>query len=432
MNPSWSTDTVWWHVYPLGACGAPIHDAADRPDAAAPRLLRLLPWLDHAAELGCTGLLLGPMNASSTHGYDVVDHFRLDPRLGGADRHEADRVFDQLVTACRERGLRLALDAVLSHVGREHPLVRDLRSGMVDVDPATLDAPDGPRPRVFEGHDALVRLAHGDPRVRDLAVDVLSHWLDRGVDAWRLDAAYSIDPAFWAEVLPRVRERHPRAWFLGEVIHGDHPAVVEATTIDSLTQYELWKATWSAVLDRNLFELDWTLKRHESWVTAAASQPGGAGLPQTFVGNHDVTRIASRVGHDGALVAAVVLLTTAGVPSIYAGDEWGATGTKEDRAGGDDAVRPALPDSPAALDLDDDGRRILAAHRELLALRRARPWLTTARTTTTSLENQHMTYRSDDRSGGSADDRAVLVELDLRGTPRAVVRDDGGRVLWAG
>ena len=50
--------------------------------APAPRMRKLLAWLDYAIELGASGLLLGPVFASQTHGYDTTDQFRIDPRLG--------------------------------------------------------------------------------------------------------------------------------------------------------------------------------------------------------------------------------------------------------------------------------------------------------------------------------------------------------------
>ena len=62
---------IWWHVYPLGACGAPVRDRAG--DDAAPRLRRLEPWLDYVVRLGCNGLLLGPIFESVAHGYDTLD-----------------------------------------------------------------------------------------------------------------------------------------------------------------------------------------------------------------------------------------------------------------------------------------------------------------------------------------------------------------------
>ena len=170
----------------------------------------------------------------------------------------------------------------------------------------------------------------------------MAHWLGRGADGWRLDAAYAVPQQFWAAALPTVRERHPDAWFVGELIHGDYAAVVDAAGFDSATQYELWKAIWSSLNDGNFFELDWALQRHNEFLASFA--------PLTFIGNHDVTRIASRLENPDHLAhALVILLTVGGVPSVYAGDEFGFRGVKEERYGGDDAVRPGIRLSPNAI-----------------------------------------------------------------------------------
>ena len=89
----------------------------------------------------------------------------------------------------------------------------------------------------------------------------MTHWLDRGADAWRLDAAYAVPAEFWQRVLPAVRAAHPDVWVMGEVIHGDYPGYVTTSGVDSVTQYELWKALWSSVVDANFFELAWALER---------------------------------------------------------------------------------------------------------------------------------------------------------------------------
>ncbi|HEY0117737.1 MAG TPA: alpha-amylase family protein [Cellulomonas sp.] len=409
----WVEHAVWWQVYPLGFTGAPIRepDVAPRP---SPRLDGLLPWLDHVVALGANGLLLGPVFASASHGYDTLDHYRIDPRLGDDD------AFGRLVAACRARGVRLVLDGVFNHVGAGNPLVvRALAEGpdgeLARWFRVDWDAPGGPRPDVFEGHASLVELNHDEPAVAAFVGDVMVHWLERGADGWRLDAAYRVPPAFWAGVLPAVRRRFPDAWFVGEVLHGDYPGYVRSSTLDSVTQYQLWKAIWSSLADRNFFELDWALRRHDDFLDSF--------VPQTFVGNHDVTRIASRVGPDGAVLGLVVLMTVGGVPSIYYGDEWGMTGVKEDRLGGDDAVRPAFPASAA--ELPADGARIFRAHQDLIGLRRRHPWLLGARTTVTTLENTRYAYRTSG-SGG-----ALTVELDVTAAPRARVLGPGGDVLFA-
>ena len=316
--PAWIDHAIWWQVYPLGATGAPVRPEPGTPltEPGAPaRLDRLEPWLDYAVELGANGLSLGPIFASSTHGYDTTDHLRIDPRLGD------DAAFDRLAEACRARGLALMLDGVLGHVGTEHPLFRAARAGGGERGLFRFDAAAGgegaagPGYATFEGHESLAALNHDSIEVRDLAVRVLTHWLDRGASAWRLDAAYAVDPAFWASVLPAVREHHPDAWFMGEVIHGDYAGFVEASTVDTVTQYELWKATWSSLADVNFYELDWCLKRHNELLDRF--------IPATFVGNHDVTRIASKVGAAKAAFAVVLLMTVGGVSSVYYGDEQG-------------------------------------------------------------------------------------------------------------
>jgi len=281
-EPDWVRHAIWWHVYPLGAVGAfPAQGNPPGPDEH--RLRRLVAWLDHVVALGASGIVLGPIFASSTHGYDTIDYLRIDPRLGD------DGDFDELVAQAHGRGLKVLLDGVFNHVGRDSAIARrsvDALAGRSDDEVWLLRDADGGFVG-FEGHDALVTLDHAHPSVVDYVARVMTHWLDRGADGWRLDAAYAVPTTFWAQVLPRVRAGHPDAWFVAEVIHGDYPAFVQESTVDSVTQYELWKAVWSSLNDANLWELAWSLTRHDEFLDSFA--------PLTFVGNHDVTRIASMV-----------------------------------------------------------------------------------------------------------------------------------------
>lgn len=401
----WADTVLWWHVYPLGFTGAPIRPEAPAQEPVA-RLDRLHAWLDHVVELGLNGLALGPVFASQTHGYDTVDHLRVDPRLG------TDADLQRLIDACRERGIRVCLDGVFNHVGRAHPAFAAVEAegpeaataGLFRIDWTGWQPGDPVRADVFEGHDQLVALDHSSPAVADLVVEVMRHWLDRGVDGWRLDAAYAVPPEFWARVLPEVRRTHPSAWFSGEVIHGDATAIVRASTMDSLTQYELWQGIWHGLAERNFFELSHALERHNGLLATF--------LPSTFVGNHDVTRIASAVGPGLVPHALAVLFTVAGVPSVYAGDEYAWTGVKEQRLGGDDAVRPEFPPRPPdAAGLDGTARGVLDAHRALVALRRRHPWLTRGHADVVHLANEQLVLRS-----GTAG-AAVVVALNLADDP---------------
>lgn len=401
---------VWWHVYPLGFVGA-------EPEAAAcsgvvHRFGQLTAWLDYAADFGVSGIMLGPIFASSTHGYDTIDHFGIDRRLGD------DADFDAFIAAARGRGLRVMLDGVFNHVGREFPMFQRAIGGSPQSAGASwfhLTWPNGagageePGYAMFEGHRQLVVLNHDEPAVVDYVTRVMTHWLDRGAGGWRLDAAYAVPRPFWRKVLPAVRARHPDFYVFGEVIHGDYAGFVRETGVDAVTQYELWKAIWSALNDRNLFELAWALGRHNTMLDSF--------VPQTFIGNHDVTRIASQLRDERHLAhALVVLMTVGGTPSIYAGDEQAFRGIKEHRAGGDDAIRPAFPATPA--ELAPFGWPIYRLHQELLALRRRHPWLHRARSRIVELGNTNLLFEA------FHEDNKIWVALNLGDAP--VVRTIDG------
>lgn len=406
---TWSEHVIWWQVYPLGFTGAE-HVLDDHKDVQH-RLPKLLDWLDYVVELGANGLALNPVFTSSTHGYDTLDYYTVDPRLG--DNDDLVRLFE----ACHERGLKVLLDGVFNHIGRAHPAFADVEARGPESDTASwfrIEWPEGWQPGdevpawVFEGHEGLVSLNHAEDAVADMVTEVMTHWLDRGADGWRLDAAYAVDPAFWQRVLPRVREKHPEAWIVGEVIHGDYPAIVAESGMDSVTQYELWQGIWHSIAERNFYELEHALGRHNTFLESF--------VPMTFVGNHDVSRIANQVGDQRHLAhALVVLFTVGGVPSIYYGDEQGYHGRKQERAGGDDDVRPVLPDSPGSF--SELGRPTHELHQRLISLRR-RHFLTHARTEIVHVANEVLVYRV------VTDQANLLVGLNLSDED-AVVDADG-------
>jgi cyclomaltodextrinase / maltogenic alpha-amylase / neopullulanase len=417
---NWIEQAVWWHIYPLGFVGAESEVAAC-PEVRH-RLSHIVSWLDYAVDLGVSGLLLAPVFSSSSHGYDTIDHFAIDRRLGD------DTDFDAFVAEARRRGLRIILDGVFNHVGREFPAFQRALAGGPQSPEARwfhLTWPqDGsarePDYATFEGHRQLVTLNHAEPAVADYVARVMNHWLDRGASGWRLDAAYAVPRPFWRSVLPEVRRQHPDAWIFGEVIHGDYAAFVHDTGVDSVTQYELWKAIWSSLNSRNFFELAWALKRHNAFLDSF--------VPQTFVGNHDVTRIASRLDDERHLAHALaILMTVGGTPSIYSGDEQAFRGIKEDRAGGDDAIRPAFPATPSAL--APFGWPVYRLHQELIGLRRRHPWLQRAQNRVVGISNTDMLFEA-----SAGEDRLwtalnIADTATMRTIPAAIERLAGDVVL---
>ena len=393
MTTSWLEGLTWWHVYPLGFSGAE-HEAA-QVTGVVHRLRHLTNWLDYARDLGCRGLQLGPVFSSQSHGYDTVDHLHIDPRLGD------ERDFDDLVAGCRARGLRLLLDGVFNHVGVGHPMFQVARAAGPHPTGAAAQAtrwfrmswPEGaeaPEYETFEGHGNLVALNHAEPAVVDHVVQVMEHWLSRGADGWRLDAAYAVPPTFWCEVLERVRRRYPEAWFVGEYIHGEPERILAETSLDAVTAYGLWRPLWRSLNDANYFDLTWQIERLAGY---ASEHP-----PMTFVGNHDVTRIASNLNdqrHFGHALAA--LFTLPGLPSIYYGDEQAFRGIKEERFGGDEAIRPMFPDRSDGL--APWGWPIHHLHRQLIEMRTRHPWLTRSHPHASYVTNTALALRATPAAG---------------------------------
>ena len=337
-NAAWAHDAIFYHLFPLGSTGAPTRN--DLVSAPSDRLKSLHGWLPYLSELGVNALLLGPVLESSAHGYDTADLYTVDRRLGSNDDLRA------FVAACHECGLRVVLDAVFHHVGRDFWAFRDVQiNGAASRyrDWFFLDfagrspAGDAFSYEGWDSHFDLVKLNTANPDVREHLFGAARLWLTEfDVDGLRLDAADVLELGFQRELARVCRGVKLDCWLMGEVVHGDYRNWVGPGKLDATTNYELYKGLYSSHNDRNYFEVAHTLKR----------QFGAAGryrdfLPYTFADNHDVPRVAS-ILHDPAHLYPlhILLLTVPGVPSLYYGSEWGVTGEKA--PGSDAPLRPPL------------------------------------------------------------------------------------------
>jgi len=342
----WAPAATFYHVYPLGLLGAPRRN--DLAAAPVPRLAALTGWRDHLRSLGVTALYLGPVFESTAHGYDTIDYHAVDSRLGTAD------TLREVVDRFHEAGIRVLLDGVLNHVGRDHWAFRDVRERLADSPYAGWfrslrfggRSPAGD-PFTYEGwagHFDLVALDLASQEVRAHLFDAVTAWFERfDIDGLRLDAADVIDLDFLRALASHVRAQRPDAWLVGEVVHGDYARWANPEMLDSVTNYEAYKGLWSSLVDVNYFEIAYALERQFG--------AGGIyrGLPlYNFVDNHDVDRVASLLPRAEQLYPLHCLLfTMPGVPSIYAGSEWGIEGRR--RPGDDSALRPALDLATAPL-----------------------------------------------------------------------------------
>ena len=335
----WYETAAFYHIYPLGLCGAPAEN-----DLSAPvehRLNSLIPWLDHLQDLKIGGLYIGPLFESSSHGYDTVDYRKVDRRLGDNDD------FRRFVSEAHARGIRVVVDAVFNHTGRDFFAFRDIREKREGssyrwwykgINFGWNSAwNDGFSYESWRNCGNLVNLNLQNREVKDYLFDVLRFWVSEfDIDGVRLDCADCLDFDFMKEMRWICDGMNREFWLMGEVIHGDYARWANDQMLHSVTNYELHKGLYSGHNDHNYFEIAHTIRRQ-------FDANGGIYRGRTlysFVDNHDVARIVSKLNDRRHLKPVYTLLyTLPGLPSIYYGSEWGIEGRKEM---GDAALRPAL------------------------------------------------------------------------------------------
>jgi alpha-glucosidase len=358
---NWWQRGIIYQIYPRSFLDCNADGCGDLPG--------LIARLNYLAELGTDAIWLSPIYPSPMRdfGYDVSDHTNVHPMFGSL----AD--FDRLLAEAHRRGLKLILDYVPNHTSDQHPWFIESRSSRTSPkrdwylwrDPAAGEAPPNNWLSHFGGssweldrhtgqyylHSFLAAqpdLNWRNPEVRAAMHDVLRFWLDRGVDGFRVDVLwllikdeqfrdnppnpawrdgdsptaqhvmlYSADRPEVQEVvagLRRVVDEYPERVLIGEIylpierLVAYYGANLQGAHLPF--NFQLLEAPWNA---RGIATL---IDEYE------AALPAG-GWPNWVLGNHDKPRIGTRVGVEQARVAAVLLLTLRGTPTMYYGDELG-------------------------------------------------------------------------------------------------------------
>lgn len=335
----WFEEAVFYHMYPIGMTGAPRRNEQTE---IVHRFSKLNQWLPHIKDLGCTAVYIGPLFESTSHGYDTRDYKLVDRRLG--DNED----FKSFVREAHALGVRVVVDGVFNHTGREFFAFQDIQKNRENSPYCSWykginfgwNSPynDGFGYEAWRNCFELVNLNPWEPKVREYLLDVIGFWIDEfDIDGIRLDCADCLDFSFMEEMRRFVDGKKADFWLMGEVIHGDYSRYVKPNMLDSVTNYELHKGLYSGHNDHNYFEIAHTIRRE-------FDQNGGIyrGMKlYSFVDNHDVDRIASKLNVPGHIYPVYTLLfTLPGIPSIYYGSEWGIQGRKE--GGNDDPLRPAV------------------------------------------------------------------------------------------
>ncbi len=336
---AWYETAIFYHMYPLGMSGAPYDN---NQQEVVHRFDELKKWLPHIRELGCGAIYIGPLFESMTHGYDTKDYYKVDRRLGDNDD------FKTFVQQAHELGLKIVVDGVFNHTGREFFAFQDIKQNREGSRYCGWYKGvnfwgnnyynDGFGYESWRNCAELANLNLQNREVKDYLFDVIRFWIHEfDIDGIRLDCADCLDFDFMKEMRWMTGNEKPDFWLMGEVIHGDYARWANPEMLHSVTNYELHKGLYSGHNDHNYFEIAHTIRRQ-------FDENGGIYRGRTlysFVDNHDVDRIISKLNDRRHIRPVYTLLyTLPGLPSIYYGSEWGVDGRKAN--GGDPALRPYL------------------------------------------------------------------------------------------
>ncbi len=351
----WAYNSVFYQIYPIGFCGAPVHNDGE----CVPRIRKLMDWAGYLGDLGVDSILLNPIFESDNHGYDTRDFKKIDCRLG------TNEDFAEVCRSLHEHGVNIVLDGVFNHVGRGFWAFKDVQekkwdSPYKDWFQINFDGNSGYNDGFWyegwEGHYELVKLNLQNPAVVDYLLECVKFWVDEfGIDGLRLDVAYSLDRGFMQRLRSFVQELKPDFALIGEVLFGDYNLIVNDSMLHSCTNYECYKGLYSSFNSMNLFEIAHSLHRQfgaDQWCIYRGKHL------MTFADNHDVTRLASILTNKKHIPLAYgLMLGMPGIPCLYYGSEWGQTGEKA--PDNDYALRPCF-EKPMPNELTDYIKKLIA------------------------------------------------------------------------
>ncbi len=382
----WIEKSNIYHLYPLGFCGCERF-RSEAKDLDKGRILKVIEWIPHLKSLNMNAVYFGPVFESFEHGYDTTDYYTIDKRLG--TNEEFGKVCEEL----HKNGIRVILDGVFNHVGRDHFAFKDLQqngqnSRYKDWFSGVNFGGRSPYGDNFSydgwnGCYNLVKLNLYNNEVVEHLFGAVKMWIEKwGIDGIRFDAADCLTDDFIRRIHTLTRGMRPDFWLMGEIIHGQYNHWANPEMFDCVTNYQCYKGIYSSHNDRNYFEIAHSIDYQNG-------QYGNLYM-YNFLDNHDVSRLMS-VLKDPARVECcyTMMYGMYGVPSIYYGSEFGIYGAKGHGAEADLPVRPCL-DLNNIPDRNDELLKHISA---LGAIRLSTPTIQTGGYSKMELRNQTFSFK---------------------------------------
>ncbi len=324
---NWYNEACFYHFFTFGVCNAPFYNSYTLNEY---RINEVEKWIPHIKDMKCNSVLFSPIFESKSHGYDTSDYYKIDSRLGDNES------FKNLVNVMHQNNLKVVLDGVFNHCGRDFFAFQDLLKNKEKSkycswfsnlnfnnsnnlkDPFTYDT--------WAGYTELPKFNLENAELKNYLFDAVKYWIAYfDIDGLRLDAAECLDLKFIEELRVFCEKEKFDFWLMGEIVNKDYRDVCDTNKLHSATNYEIFKGIYSSHNEQNLFEIAYSLDRQFNIDKGIYNYFS----LYNFVDNHDQDRLATLVNNCYYLYTIYILLfTIPGIPSIYYGSEWGIKGRK--------------------------------------------------------------------------------------------------------
>jgi neopullulanase len=358
-TPDWVKNAIFYQIFPDRFAKS---DALEKPtyiepwDAPLTRhgfkggdLLGVYEKLDYLQDLGVNAIYFNPIFMSAAnHRYHTYDYWHVDPLLG------ENPVFFKLLNEAHRRGMYIVLDGVFNHASRgffqfNHILENGEKSPYLDwfhVYGFPMNAYQGkPNYSCWWNLPALPQFNTDNPQVRKFLFEVARHWIEQGVDGWRLDVPFEIkDESFWRQFRAATKLPNPDAYLVGE-IPSEAQDWLQGDMFDGVMNYqfaaalvgffgtgfrdEAMIAGMMGLPEVPVLNAEEFLQRAKVLLEIYPRQNALAQL--NLLDSHDTPRFLSMVSEnkDVFRLATLFQMTYPGAPCIYYGNEIGMTGGRE-------------------------------------------------------------------------------------------------------
>ncbi|MCL4868998.1 MAG: alpha-amylase [Anaerolineae bacterium] len=366
--PAWAQTAIIYQIFPdrfSPGRGRDWPPVTSLNDIYGGTLRGIIEQLDYLADLGCNTLWLNPFFPDDTHhGYHATDYFTVNPRLGTL----AD--IQELIQASHKRGIRLILDFVANHWGRQHPTFQ-----AAQADPHSIyhdwytwkQWPD--EYETFFGVQDLPQINTRHPQARAHLLESVRYWLQMGFDGLRLDYALGPPLEFWTDLRAAASQVKPDVWLFGEVVEPPDVQLEYCGRFHGCLDFLLAQMLRSvfALHTRTLVQLEAFLTTHEAYFPPYFSRP-------SFLDNHDMDRFLFLAGGDirNLKLAALCQFTLPAPPILYYGTELGLSQTHPIHTPHSEGMAECRQPMPWNTLIDNE---LLAYYHWLIHLRLAHPAL---------------------------------------------------------